>query len=82
MYVLEEPHVVWTGSPQPESWLVKRVNTSTGASSTVATVTLPEFWNGPDGTEQPDAIITDETLFVLADQGGDGAPAILEEARW
>ena len=72
--LLEEPHVAWTGSPQEVGWLVERVNTSTGATSTVATVTLPEFWNGPDGTEQPDAVIIGETLFVLADQGGGGTP--------
>jgi hypothetical protein len=81
VYVLEEPHVVWTGSPQLEGWLVERVDTSTGAISTIATVTLPEFWDGPDGTQQPDAVITNETLFVLADQG-DGAPVTLEEVRW
>jgi hypothetical protein len=81
VYVLEEPHAKWTGSPQMEDWIVERLDTSTGATSTVATVSLPEFWNGPDGTQQPDAVITDQTLFVLMDQGG-GAPAILEEARW
>jgi hypothetical protein len=81
VYVIEEPHVVWTGSPRLTTWLVERLDTSTGETSMVATVTLPEFWNGPDGTQQPDAIITDETLFVLADQGA-GAPAVLEEVRW
>jgi hypothetical protein len=81
VYVLEEPHVVWTGSPQMEKWLLERVDPSTGGTSTVATVTLPEFWNGPHGTQQPDAVITAGTLFVLADQGS-GAPALLEEVRW
>jgi hypothetical protein len=81
VYLLEEPHAKWTGSPQMEHWIVERLDTSTGATSTVAMVTLPEFWNGPDGTQQPDAVITDQTLFVLMDQG-EGAPTILEEARW
>jgi hypothetical protein len=81
VYVLEEPHMPAPGSLQLDDWLVERVNTSTGAISTVATVTLPEFWNGPDGTQQPDAVVADDTLFLLAGTGGSGA-AYLEEVRW
>jgi hypothetical protein len=81
VYVLDEVNVVSTSSPGLYDWPVERVNTQTGETSTVATVTLPKFWNGPDGTRQPDAILAGKTLFILATQG-DGAPTFVEEAQW
>jgi hypothetical protein len=81
VYVLDEADVVSKSSPGLYDWLVERVDTSTGGTSRVATMTLPQFWNGPDGTQQPDAILADRTLFILATQG-DGAPTFVEEAQW
>jgi hypothetical protein len=81
VYVLYEVSVVSKSSPGLYNWPVERVNTQTGATSTIATVTLPEFWDGPDGTSQPDAVIDGKALFILATQG-DGAPTFVEEAQW
>jgi hypothetical protein len=81
VYVLDQSDRVSRSSPSLYDWLVERVDTSTGRTSTVATVTLPEFWNGPNGTQQPDAVIADGTLFLIAIPGS-GAPGFLEEVRW
>jgi hypothetical protein len=81
VYVLYEVNVVSKSSPGLYDWPIERVNTQTGAASRVATVTLPQFWDGPDGTGQPDAILTGNTIFILATQG-DGAPTFVEEAQW
>jgi hypothetical protein len=82
VYVLDEPDIASRNPPPRSNWRVERVDTSTGATPTVAVVTLPEFWDCPNGTGQPDAVIADGTLLLLASTDGATAPVTVEEARW
>jgi hypothetical protein len=80
LYVLEPSKLVAPSSASLYDWAVKRVELTTGAAPTVATVSLPEFWNGPNGVGQPDAVISAGALYFLA-RPGDGAVSFVEEVR-
>jgi hypothetical protein len=65
VYLLEATNPA-PNSSTPFEWSLERVDLKTGATSKIAGVLLPEFWSGPNGTQQPDAIIANETLFLLS----------------
>lgn len=80
VYILKVPETAYANTPRLVGWSLEQVDLATGATTAVTTLRLDQVWHNSDGTGPPDALVVNQTLFVIADPNDD-LPTYLEAVR-